>query len=129
MQGKIILLGEVMVALFFLWIGIFDIKVWFIDGPRMAAIALGIIGGLFCIKNAFLFLFHQTGHPMTALGSFVGVIAMVTLLVQIFELNIVIIGDPIIALVILSICIVLKGVMGRFYPLVEAGEQIGRAHV
>ncbi|MDE6686618.1 MAG: hypothetical protein K2K17_04825, partial [Lachnospiraceae bacterium] len=97
------------------WMGLAGIHVLWIDSARSAAITLGVIGAVFCAANSYKFLITRPGHPISIVGSVIGVVAVIGLLVQVFDWKgFPILGNSNITLVILGLGIITKGVMGRF---------------
>lgn len=124
MEGKIILTTEVIISVVLVWMGLAGINFLWIDSARSAAITLGLIGAVYCAANSYKFLMTQPGHPISIIGSIIGVIAIVGILVQIFGwTGFPILGNAKTTLVILGVGIIAKGVMGRYqHAVVRAGE-------
>ncbi|MDE6742315.1 MAG: hypothetical protein K2J95_00360 [Lachnospiraceae bacterium] len=115
MQGKAIVMAEVIISIVLVWMGLAGIHVLWIDSARSAAITLGVIGAVFCAANSYKFLITRPGHPISIVGSVIGVVAVIGLLVQVFDWKgFPILGNSNITLVILGLGIITKGVMGRF---------------
>ena len=115
MEGKFIVTAEVIISVVLVWMGLADIHFLWIDSARSAAITLGVIGAVFCAANSYKFLMTRPGHPISVIGSIVGVVAVIGLLVQVFGWErFPILGNAKITLVILGLGIVAKGIMGRF---------------
>lgn len=85
-----------------------------IQGPRPAAIILGIIGLLLCTISVGKFISAAPANPLSIIGYIVGTIAMLVFLTQLFRWNLPIIGEPRTALIILAAAIIIKSVTARF---------------
>ncbi|MFV0394160.1 MAG: hypothetical protein ACK5LC_07160 [Coprobacillaceae bacterium] len=114
-----ILFMELVVTLIIVIAGISGKKVLFIDGPRSAIITLGIIGIFFCMISVGKFINAAPAHPLTILGYIFGIIALAIFVVQTFQWNLPLINDPKNALYILSACIIIKAIIGRFEYLIQ----------
>ena len=115
MEGKVIVTTEIILSVILVWLGLANIHFLWIDSARSAAITLGVIGAIFCAANSYKFLMTRPGHPISIIGSIIGVVAIVGLLVQIFGWEgFPILGNAKVTLVILGIGIIAKGIMGRF---------------
>lgn len=120
MQGKAIVMAEVIISVVLVWMGLAGIHVLWIDSARSAAITLGVIGAVFCAANSYKFLITRPGHPISIVGSIIGVVAVIGLLVQVFDWKrFPILGNSNITLVILGLGIITKGVMGRFQGVLK----------
>lgn len=124
MEGKYIVMAEVIISVVLVWMGLAGIHFLWIDSARSAAITLGVIGAVFCAANSYKFLIKRPGHPISIVGSIIGVVAVLGLLVQVFDWRgFPILGNANVTLVILGLGIVAKGVMGRFqgvlHPVAE----------
>lgn len=120
MQGKAIVMAEVIISVVLVWMGLAGIHVLWIDSARSAAITLGVIGAVFCAANSYKFLINRPGHPISIVGSVIGVVAVIGLLVQVFDWRgFPILGNSKITLVILGLGIITKGVMGRFQGVLK----------
>lgn len=104
-----IVVAGLMVAL-----GLSGIRILFLQGPRSAAIALGIIGMLLCTISVGKFISAAPAHPLSILGYIIGSVAMLTFLAQVFAWKLPVIGDPKTALVVLALAMVAKSVIARF---------------
>ncbi|NLZ70630.1 MAG: hypothetical protein GX907_04780 [Clostridiaceae bacterium] len=111
-----IILSAVIVIL-----GLINTKVLFLQGPRDMTIVLGIMGMLLCTFSIGKFISAAPAHPLTILGYILGIVALLALITQIFKLAIPVLEDPKNALIILAVALVLKGLIGRFQPLLTAG--------
>ncbi|MEG1811549.1 MAG: hypothetical protein RR232_07905 [Clostridia bacterium] len=114
--GTILLALEIAVATGMTIIGLFDVKINFINDTRMAVIVLGVLGMLFCIPGVIRFIKRAPMHILSLVGYLLGAMAMLIFFAQLFMLKIPVIGNPKLALVILAAIIVLKGVIGRNLP-------------
>lgn len=115
MEGKSIVTAEVIISVVLVWMGLAGIHLLWINSARSAAITLGVIGAVFCAANSYKFLMTRPGHPITIVGSIIGVVAVIGLLVQVFGWErFPILGNAKITLVILGAGIIAKGIMGRF---------------
>lgn len=94
-------------------------KIWFVEGPRSAAITLGVIGMAFCTMSVGRFINAAPAHPLTILGYLIGMVALLALLAQIFQWKLPMVSDPTAALWVIAICAVAKTVIGRFYFLIR----------
>lgn len=100
-------------------VGISGNRILFISGPRSASITLGVIGFFLCMISVGKFVTAAPFHPLTILGYFLGTLALLTLLTQIFRWKLPFIYEPKTALYILAACIILKTVIGRFSNLLK----------
>ena len=75
MSKRVSYIFEIIVATVIYWIGLSNINVLFISGPRTAAITLGIIGLLFYITNTMGYVLRNPLHPIAMLGSVFAMIA------------------------------------------------------
>jgi hypothetical protein len=113
-RGNIgILVFEVVVTGLVVWAGLCKKRILFIDGPRSAAITLGIVGLLLCVISVGKFVSAAPAHPLTIVGYVLGVVALLAFLTQIFSWGIPFLSDPRVALFVLAGCIVVKGVIAR----------------
>lgn len=119
MEGKVTLTTEIILSVILVWFGLFDIDFLWVTSARSAAITLGVVGAVFCAANSYKFLTTVPGHPISILGTIIGIVALIGLFVQIFNWqNFPILGNPKVTLVILGIGIIAKGVMGRMQEYV-----------
>jgi intracellular septation protein A len=95
-------------------------QILFINGPRSAAIALGAIGFAMCMIMPTIgkFIGNAPAHPLTIMGYIFGTVALLTTAVQIFKWNVPIIYDPKTALFVITGCIVIKSIIGRFAHMI-----------
>ncbi len=89
------------------------------EGPRSAAITLGVIGMAFCTISVGRFINAAPAHPLTILGYLIGAAALLALLTQIFQWKLPVVSEPVSALWVIAICASLKTVIGRLYFLVR----------
>lgn len=120
MIGFGILLAEWFITSLIVYAGLSGKQILFINGPRSAVITLGAIGFAMCmiIPTIGKFISNSPAHPLTIMGYIFGTIALLTTATQIFKWQIPILYDPKIALFVVTGCIVIKSVIGRFAPLI-----------
>ena len=120
MKGIGILAAEWFITGLIVYAGLSGKQILFIHGPRTAVITLGIIGFTMCMIMPTIgkFISNAPTHPLTIMGYIFGAIALLTTVAQIFKWNTPIIYDPEIALFVVSGCIVVKSIIGRFAPLI-----------
>ena len=99
--------------------GISGKKILLIDGPKTAVIILGIIGMAFCTLSVGRFIAANPAHPLTIAGYLVGMIALLTLLTQIFKWNLPIIYKSQTALFVLAGSILIKTIIGRLITFIH----------
>lgn len=114
MKNLLILIAEIGIAGILVALGLSGKKFLFIEGARAAAITLGVVGMAFCKIGIENFIKRASSHPLSILGCILGGVAFMILLTQIFKWNIIFIGNPNTALIVLAVVIVLKSVIGRF---------------
>ncbi len=119
MRERWVYLLEIILALVLLWMGVFGVSFFFINGPRSAAITLGLLGVIFYFMNTMEYVMRNPFHPVSLIGSVAGAIGVILLVIQIFNWNIWIIGSPVVALMYFAVVMCIKGVMGFFMPLRE----------
>ena len=114
------LVGEWFVTGLIVYAGLSGKQILFINGPRIAAIVLGVIGFAICMIMPTIskFISNAPAHPLTIMGYIFGAIALLTTIAQIFKWNIPLIHDPEVALFVIAGCIVIKSIIGRFAPLI-----------
>lgn len=117
MSRRIGFVLEIIVAIAIFWIGITNTNVLFITGTRSAAITLGVIGLLFYITNTMGYVLRNPLHPIALMGSIFAIIGVVLLVMQIFGIQIWILGNPILALTYFALAMIAKAVVGMFMPL------------
>jgi len=120
MKGMGILATEWLVTGLIVYAGLSGRQILFINGPRAAAITLGVIGFVMCMAMPTIgkFISNAPAHPLTIMGYIFGAVALFATVEQIFTWDIPIIYDPEIALFIVAGCIVVKSVIARLAPLV-----------
>jgi len=119
MRSRWMYILEIVLAIVLFWMGLFGVSFLFIDGPRSAAITLGILGVFFYLMNTMGYVMISRSHPVAVVGSVVGAIGVIMLIIQIFGWNIWIIGNPIVALIYFAIAMCTKAVIALFLPLEE----------
>ncbi len=119
MQGIWIGILTLIVTGFIVYTGLSGKKIWFIEGPRSAAITLGAIGMAFCTISVGRFITAAPAHPLTILGYLIGAVALLVFLAQIFQWKLPVVTDPTAALWVITICIAAKTIIGRLYPLIR----------
>ncbi len=117
MRDRWIYLFEIVLALFLLWMGIFGVNFLFVNGPRTAAITLGIIGILFYFMNTMGYVMRNPFHPVSLIGTVAGAVGVILLIIQIFGWNFWIIGNPVVALLYFTVVMCVKGILGFLMPL------------
>ncbi len=120
MKNIEILIMEVILAAVFVTLGLTNMKVLFLQGPRVMTIVLGIMGMLLCTISIGKFISTAPAHPLTILGYVVGVVALTAFVTQVFKIGIPVLENPKKALVILAVALVLKGLIARLLPLLPA---------
>ncbi|NLZ66996.1 MAG: hypothetical protein GX910_05050 [Clostridiaceae bacterium] len=120
MKNIEILIMEVILAAVFVTLGLTNMKVLFLQGPRVMTIVLGIMGMLLCTISIGKFISTAPAHPLTILGYVVGVVALTAFVTQVFKIGIPVLENPKKALVILAVALVLKGFIARLLPLLPA---------
>lgn len=120
MKNIEILIMEVILAAVFVTLGLTNMKVLFLQGPRVMTIVLGIMGMLLCTISIGKFISTAPAHPLTILGYAVGVVALTAFVTQVFKIGIPVLENPKKALVILAVALVLKGFIARLLPLLPA---------
>lgn len=95
--------------------GLTGVNLPFIHNPRSAAIILAVAGFLMCSTGLIaLFVTKAPAHPLSLAGYALGILAMLTGVVQIFNLKFPYLSDPRIALLVLGGIIIIKAVIARF---------------
>lgn len=120
MKNIEILIMEVILAAVFVTLGLTNMKVLFLQGPRVMTIVLGIMGMLLCTISIGKFISTAPAHPLMILGYVVGVVALTAFVTQVFKIGIPVLENPKKALVILAVALVLKGFIARLLPLLPA---------
>lgn len=107
-----IVTGAVGITSFYL--GLTGKKFLFVTDTRMAVIVLAVVGFLMCCFGSIgVFVNKAPGHPLTAAGYVLGVLAMLTAAVQIFKLNVIILNNPRYALIVIGVIIAIKFIIAR----------------
>ena len=117
MGRRVSYIFEILIALIIFWVGVSNINLFFITGPRSAAVTLGLIGLLFYITNTMGYVLRNPLHPIALLGSIFAVVGTVLLVIQILGLQFWILGNPIFALTFFALAMVVKAVVAMFMPL------------
>ncbi|HEY8420527.1 MAG TPA: hypothetical protein VIL05_02135 [Thermoclostridium sp.] len=117
MKNTSLLAVEVIISLVMIWLGLSGKQFLWIHGPRSAAITLSAIGFVLCMASIGKFISASWYHPLTICGYILGVILMISMIAQIFGLNVPVVGKPETALVVIGICIILKGIIARFHGI------------
>lgn len=119
MQGIIIAVFTLAVTGLIVYAGLSGKQIWFVNGPRSAAITLGAIGMAFCTISVGRFITAAPAHPLTILGYLIGAVALLAFFTQVFHWELPVVTDPTNALWVIAVCVVLKTVIARFYPVVR----------
>lgn len=119
MQGIIIAVFTLAVTGLIVYAGLSGKQIWFVNGPRSAAITLGAIGMAFCTISVGRFITAAPAHPLTILGYLIGAVALLAFLTQVFHWELPVVTDPTNALWVIAICVVIKTVIARFYPIIR----------
>ncbi|NLL91178.1 MAG: hypothetical protein GX222_02015 [Ruminococcaceae bacterium] len=120
MSDKPILFFEIILSAVIVVLGLKDVKILFLQGPRHMTIVLGIMGMLLCTNSIGKFISSAPFHILSVLGYIVGGFALITFSAQLFNLKIPVIENPKTALVLLAAALVLKGFIARLRPLLTA---------
>jgi hypothetical protein len=120
MRNIEILVLVIVIAGLFVFTGLSGKKILFIDGPRSATIALGIIGMALCAISVGKAITAAPASPLAIAGYIVGATALLALLTQIFKWHLPLIGDAKTALIVLASCMVIKSLLSRFVHLLGA---------
>ena len=120
------LMQEIMISVFILavtglivYAGLCGKRLWFVEGPRSAAITLAAVGMAFCTISVGRFISAAPAHPLTILGYLIGTVALLAFLTQVFQWKMPVVSDPVSALWVIAVCVALKTVIGRLYFLVR----------
>ena len=114
MKNIEILVVVTVVAALFVAAGLSGKKILFIDGPRPAVIALGVVGMALCAISVGKAITMAPAGILSILGYIVGTVALLTFVTQIFKWDLPVIGDAKNALIVLASCMVLKSLLSRF---------------
>ena len=103
--------------------GFGGITILFISDVKTAVIVLAAAGFIMCSSGMIgHFVANAPFHPLTIIAYIVGIIALFTGIVQIFNLDIPVLSDPSTALVVLTAAIVIKVLIARFAFLIKAKD-------
>lgn len=116
-NGASLLAVEIIISALLVWMGFSKRQFLWIRSPRSAAVTLCVIGFVLCMASVGKFISSDWRHPLTILGYVLGVILMLSMIAQIFGLNMPVVGKSETALVVIGVCIVLKGIIARFQNL------------
>lgn len=119
MSRRVSYILEIIIAIAIFWVGISNASFLFITGTRSAAITLGIIGLLFYAMNTMGYVLRNPMHPISLMGSVLAIIGAILLVMQIFGLNLWILGNPVFALTYFALAMIVKAVVGMFMPLMD----------
>lgn len=114
MKNVSLLLVETIISVVLIWLGLSGKQFLWIRGPRSASITLCAIGFVFCMASVGEFISAAWNHPLTICGYILGVILLLSMIAQIFGMKLPIVGKSETALVIIGVCIILKGFIARF---------------
>lgn len=120
MSDKAILFFEMILSGVFVALGLKDVKILFLQGPRHMTIVLGIMGMLLCTNSIGKFISAAPVHALSISGYIIGGFALITFSAQLFKLKIPVVENPKTALVLLAAALILKGFIARFRPLLTA---------
>jgi drug/metabolite transporter (DMT)-like permease len=112
-----ILILITLIAALFVAAGLSGNKILFIDGPRPAVIALGIVGMALCAISVGKAITAAPASILAILGYLFGAVALLAFLTQIFKWEIPFIGEPKNALIVLGSSMVIKSFLSRFVHL------------
>jgi EamA domain-containing membrane protein RarD len=119
MQGIIIAIFTLVVTGLIVYAGLSGRQIWFVNGPRSAAITQGAVGMAFCTISVGRFITAAPAHPLSILGYLIGTAAMLAFLAQIFQWKLPFVADPAKALWVIAVCIAIKTIIGRLYPVLR----------
>lgn len=117
MKNASLLVVETIISVVLIWMGLSRREFLWIRGPRSASITLCAIGFVLCMASVGKFISAAWYHPLTICGYVLGVILLFSMIVQIFGLKVPIIGKSETALVIIGVCIILKGIIASFHGM------------
>ena len=117
--GYIMLALEIIVCTAALVIGLFDVKVSFMENTRMVVVVLGVVGMVFCIYGVVRFIKHAPANIFSILGYILGLVGLGIFFIQLFTIDVPFLGNPKWALVSLCAVIILKGIIGRTDPWIK----------
>lgn len=108
-----------LVALVAVYSGLTGNAVWFIKDTRMAVIVLAGAGFMMCSTGVITtFVTKAPAHPLTILTYLLGALALFAGLVQLCGWSVPMLSDSRTALIVITIVIVMKAVIGRFGHLI-----------
>ena len=111
MKRSVFLMIEIAIAALHLWLGLTGISFLWIQGPRSAAITLGVIGVIMGAIGSWGSMMNHPHAASNVMGTVIEVLLLLTLFVQVFGWeNFPLLGDPVIALVVLAAGLVVKGI-------------------
>ena len=119
MQGIIIAVFTLAVTGLIVYAGLSGKQIWFISGPKSAAITLGAIGMAFCTISVGRFITAAPAHPLSILGYLIGTVALLAFLAQVFQWKLPVVADPTAALWVIAVCIAAKTIIARLYPMIR----------
>ncbi len=119
MGRRVTYILELIVALVLFWVGMTNMTFLFVTGTRAAAITLGTIGILFYVTNTMGYVLRNPLHPISLAGSIFAIIGVILLLIQVFGLNLWIVGNPYFALTYFTLAMATKSVLAMFMPLAD----------
>jgi hypothetical protein len=119
MQGIIIAIFTLAVTGLIVYAGLSGKQIWFLTGPKSAAITLGAVGMAFCVISVGRFITAAPAHPLSILGYLIGAVALLAFLAQVFQWKLPVVTDPTAALWVIAVCIAAKTVIARFYPVIR----------
>lgn len=114
MKNIEILILVTVVAVLFVIAGLSGKRILFIEGPRAATIALGVVGMALCAISVGKAITGAPASILAILGYVIGAVALLTFVTQIFKWDLPVIGEAKNALIVLGACMVLKSVLSRF---------------
>lgn len=114
MKNASLLAVETIITIGLIWLGLSGKQFLWIRSPRSASITLLVIGAVLCTSSVGKFISTAWYHPLSICGYVLGTILMLSLIAQIFRLKLPIVGKSETALVIIGVCITLKGIIARF---------------
>ncbi len=108
-----------LVALVAIYVGLTRHALWFIKDVRTAVIVLFFAGFVMCSTGAIItFVSKAPFHPLTILGYLFGALALFAGLTQLFRWQVPFLHDSNIALIVITVSMVVKIVIGRLAHLV-----------
>jgi hypothetical protein len=119
MLGILIAVFTLAVTGLIVYAGLSGKQIWFVNGPRSAAITLGAVGMAFCTISVGRFITAAPVHPLTVLGYLIGAVALISFLAQVFQWKLPVVADPTAALWVIAVCIAAKTIIGRLYPILR----------